>query len=63
MASYNTDLVPTRQRIPERQAEAIAKYEADRLMAAWGLPNVKKIVAALGQVLKAESKRRKEMED
>jgi len=59
MANYNVDFIPTRQRIPDRQAEAIAKSMVDTLMAAWGLPNARKIFKEVNKKVREEGERRK----
>lgn len=63
MTRNNTDLIPTRLRLSGTAAKATAKHLMDQLVGGWGLSNATKIVATLVVMLKAEKKRRKELEE
>lgn len=58
----NIDLVPTRLRLTDIKAKAVAKHLSDQLIGSWGLANASKIMTTLSTILKAEKKRRKEVE-
>lgn len=60
---YNVDMIPVRNKIPARQVEVVGKKEMLRLVTAWGLPNAKKIVVEMARQIKAETQRRKKLED
>ena len=57
-----TELIPTRLRLTGPVARAAAKLLFDQLVGSWGLANASKIVSVLSGMLKAEKKRRKELE-
>jgi len=61
MTKPNPDLIPIRRPISPLTADRVAQVTFDRLVAGWGLVNVKKIVKALSGQVKAEAKRRKGM--
>ena len=61
MPDPNPDLIPARRPLTRLVADRVAKSTFDRLVAGWGLVNVKKIVTALDRLVKAEAKRRKGM--
>ena len=63
MTTYNEHPIPTRLRLSQAVAKTVAKLLMDRLMAGWGLPNTRKIVATLSVMLRAEKARRKKLED
>jgi len=56
------DLVPTRLRLTDTKAKAVAKHLSDQLIGSWGLANASKIVNDLNKLIKTEKKRRKEIE-
>lgn len=56
------DPVPTRLRLPQTVAKAVAKSLFDRLVGGWGLVNAGKIVDTLTKQIKVEKKRRRELE-
>ena len=58
----NVDLIPTRLRLTGPVARAMAKYLMGQLIGGWGLSNATKIVDTLVTMLKAEKKRRRELE-
>lgn len=56
------DPVPTRLRLPQAVAKAVAQSLFDKLVGGWGLVNAGKIVSTLDGLVKAERKRRKGLE-
>lgn len=62
MPQPNPDLIPIRRPINGLTADRVAQSTFDRLVAGWGLVNMKKIVSALGVKVRAEAKRRKKLE-
>jgi hypothetical protein len=56
------DPVPTRLRLPQAVARAVARSLFDKLVGGWGLVNAGKIVSTLEGQIKAERKRRKELD-
>ena len=61
MPDPNPDLIPARRPLTRLVADRAAQSEFNRLVAGWGLVNVKKISTALAKLVKAEAKRRKGM--
>lgn len=59
----NEHPIPTRLRLSQAVAKAVAKLLMDKLVAGWGLPNARKIVTTLSAMLRAEKARRKKLED
>lgn len=57
-----TDLIPTRLRLSGPVARAMAKHLMTKLVGGWGLSNATKIVETLIAMLKAEKRRRKDLE-
>lgn len=55
-------LIPTRRRLSGSVAEAMAKYLMGSLVGGWGLSNATKIVETLIALLKAEKRRRRDLE-
>ncbi len=57
------DPIPTRLRLPQVMARAVAQSLFNKLVGGWGLVNAGKIVSALDGLIKAERKRRRELDE
>lgn len=65
MSKPNTlreDPIPTRLRLPQSVAKVVARSLFDKLVGGWGFSNAGKIVSTLEGLVKAEKKRRKNLE-
>jgi hypothetical protein len=57
----SVDMIPTRARIPRRQAEAVGRIMAERVVSQWGIVNGKKIAGEMKKWFKTEAERRSKL--